>query len=57
VSFHSVVLQRVSHGAVVLNGSLYVVGGWDGQGVVRTVERFQPQQGCWTVVSTHQDIR
>ncbi len=57
MSFHSVVLQRVSHGAVVLNGSLYVVGGWDGQGVVRTVERFQPQQGCWTVVSTHQDIR
>lgn len=49
--------KRVSHGAVVLNGCLYVVGGWDGQAVVRTVERFQPQLGLWTEVSTHKDIR
>lgn len=26
---------RVSHGAVELNGAIYVIGGWDGQGVVR----------------------
>lgn len=49
--------KRVSHGTVVLNGSLYVVGGWDGQGVVRTVERFNPQEGRWTEVSHHQNIR
>jgi hypothetical protein len=36
---------------------LYVVGGWDGQGVVRTVERFNPQEGICTEVSHHPDIR
>jgi hypothetical protein len=42
---------------VVLNGCVFVVGGWDGQGVVRTVERFHPEQGRWTEVSQHKDIR
>ena len=36
---------------------LYVVVGWDGQGVVRTVERFNPQEGIWTEVTHHPDIR
>jgi hypothetical protein len=36
---------------------LYVVGGWDGQGVVKTVERFNPQEGNWKKVSHHPEIR
>ena len=49
--------RRVSHGAVSLNSCIYVVGGWDGQGVVRSVERYNPASGAWTQVSTYRDIR
>ncbi len=34
-----------------------MVGGWDGQGVVKTVERFNPQEGNWKKVSHHPEIR
>ena len=49
--------RRVSHGAVALNDCLYVVGGWDGQGVVKSVEMFNPVKGTWQEVSTHENIR
>ena len=46
--------KRVSHGAVVLNNCIYVVGGWDGQGVVRSVEMFNPSTESWSVVSHYE---
>ena len=49
--------KRVSHGAVTLNGFIYVVGGWDGQGVVKSVEMFNPEKGEWTEISTYSEIR
>ena len=49
--------KRVSHGAVALNGFIYVVGGWDGQGVVKSVEMFNPEKGEWTEISTYSEIR
>ena len=48
--------KRVSHGAVVLNNCIYVVGGWDGQGVVRSVEMFNPSTESWSVVS-HYEVK
>ena len=42
---------------MALNNCLYVVGGWDGQGVVKSVEMFNPTKGVWQEVSTHPNIR
>ena len=42
--------KRVSHGAVVINNAIYVVGGWDGQAVVQSVERFLPGRNEWSVI-------
>jgi len=49
--------KRVSHGAVELNGCIYVIGGWNGQGVVKSVEKFNPKQGTWQEISKYTDIR
>ena len=49
--------KRVSHGAVMLNGCIYVVGGWNGQGVVKSVEVLRPERGEWEVVSRYDNIR
>jgi hypothetical protein len=38
---------RVSARAAVVNGELYVVGGWDGSQVLSSVERFDQSQGRW----------
>ena len=49
--------RRVSHGAVAINNNIYVVGGWDGQGVVRSVEMLSGATGEWSVVSHYAGIR
>lgn len=49
--------RRVSHGAVAINNNIYVVGGWDGQGVVRSVEMLSGVTGEWSVVSHYAGIR
>ena len=49
--------KRVSHGAATLDGCIYVVGGWDGQGVVRSVEMLNPSKGEWVQISTYPEIR
>ncbi|EKX34345.1 hypothetical protein GUITHDRAFT_166251 [Guillardia theta CCMP2712] len=42
---------RVSARAAVLNGELYVVGGWDGRSVLSSVERLDVSLGRWVRVA------
>jgi len=53
----SMLTKRVSHMAVELNGSIYIIGGWDGQVMVKTVEKFCPSSNLWETISEYADIR
>ena len=38
--------------ASCVNGKIYAIGGYDGQGSVSTVEEFDPAEGTWSVKSS-----
>jgi N-acetylneuraminic acid mutarotase len=42
---------------VELNGFIYVIGGWDGQEIVKTVEKYNTVTKEWTKVSHFQHMR
>lgn len=39
-------------GAAALNDKLYVCGGYDGVTSLNTVECYQPDKDCWTLVTS-----
>ena len=43
--------RRSSLGVAVLDGMLYAVGGYNGQETLRTVEKYDPALGQWTMVA------
>eukprot|EP00088_Acartia_fossae_P051077 TRINITY_DN5733_c0_g1_i6.p1 TRINITY_DN5733_c0_g1~~TRINITY_DN5733_c0_g1_i6.p1 ORF type:complete len:361 (-),score=57.94 TRINITY_DN5733_c0_g1_i6:104-1186(-) len=60
--------KRVSHMAVELDNCIYVLGGWDGQGIVKTVEKLDlsaspaPSEASsgkeeWSTVTEYPDMR
>lgn len=42
---------RFAVAAGVLNGCIIAVGGFNGSQYLATVERYDPREGCWEVVS------
>jgi N-acetylneuraminic acid mutarotase len=44
--------RRLGVAVAVLNGYLYAIGGSDGQCPLNTVERYDPQKNCWTVMAS-----
>ncbi|CAB4069476.1 KLHL2_3 [Lepeophtheirus salmonis] len=49
--------RRVSHGAVELKGELWVLGGWDGQRIVKTIEKLNIENNKWDEVPVSWDDR
>lgn len=43
--------RRAGNGVGELNGCLYVVGGFDDNSPLSSVERFDPRLSCWDYVS------
>jgi hypothetical protein len=43
---------REGAGLTNMDGILYSVGGYDGDTILNTVERFDPRTGHWTAVSS-----
>ena len=47
----SMITERSSHAACVMNDEIYVVGGLDASGNnINLIERYNPQTDSWTVV-------
>lgn len=44
--------RRFTTAAGLLNNSIYVSGGYDGQSYLRSVERLDPREGKWMLVCT-----
>ena len=44
--------RRSALSAAVLCGKLYVVGGYDGEGFLNTLEEYFREQNCWKLVSS-----
>ena len=42
---------RIGMGLAVVNRLLYVVGGYDGESRLATVERYHPENDDWQLVS------
>lgn len=50
-------VARLGAGVVMCGGSLYVVGGFDGDNRWNTVERFQPDTNTWQHVAPMNTVR
>ena len=44
-------MAREGAGLANLDGVLYCVGGYDGNSILNSVEKFDPQTGQWTQVA------
>ena len=38
-------------------GCIYAIGGWDGQNIVKSIEKFDPNTGKWTHVTDYINMR
>lgn len=47
----SMAYKRLGVGVAVVNRLLYVIGGFDGQERLRTVECYHPENNAWSLVT------
>jgi len=43
--------SRTKHGMAYLNGQIFVVGGYDGNSILNSIERHDPRSGSWDVLA------
>ncbi|XP_036344634.1 kelch-like protein 17 [Rhagoletis pomonella] len=49
--------QRYSAGAVVHDGKIFIMGGWDGRSSLKSVERYDPSLNSWTKCADMNAVR
>ena len=48
----NLLVARARHSLVNMDGSLYVIGGWDGAQAIGSVEQYTAESNCWTSLTS-----